>query len=74
MDKRNRSQNIPRTMACRWESALLASWNYGELAEENDDDESDDSGDEFELQMCTDSSDNDVEELQNSLPSEYEDK
>jgi hypothetical protein len=37
-------------------------------------DESGDSDDEFELQMCTDSSDDDVEELWNNLPSDDEDE
>jgi hypothetical protein len=56
------------------ESAVLAGWDYGKLAEDDDDNESDDSDDEFEFRMCTDSSDDNVEELQNSLPCDDEDE
>jgi hypothetical protein len=44
------------------------------LAEDDDNDESDDSDNEFELQMCTDSSNDGVKELWNSLPSDDEDE
>jgi hypothetical protein len=54
------------------ESAVLAGRDYGELAE--DDDESDDSDDEFELRICIDSSDDDAEELRNGLLSDDEDE
>jgi hypothetical protein len=56
------------------ESAVLAAWDYGELAENDDSDELDDSNDEFELRMCTISSDDDVEELRNRLLFDDEDK
>jgi hypothetical protein len=52
------------------ESAVLTGWDCGELAEYNDD-ESDDSDDDSELRMC---SDNDVEELRNSMPSDNDDE
>jgi hypothetical protein len=42
--------------------------------EDDDADKPDDSDNELELRICTDSSDNDVEELRNSLPSDDEEK
>jgi hypothetical protein len=48
------------------ESVVTAGWDDGEPAGDDDDDESDDSDDDFELRMCTDSSDEDVRELQDS--------
>jgi hypothetical protein len=54
------------------ESDGLAGWDYGDLAEGDDRDESDKADDEFELRMCIDSRNDDVEELQNSLPSDDE--
>jgi hypothetical protein len=53
------------------ESAVLAGWDHGKLVK---DDGNDDSDDEFELRTCTDSSDDDVEELPNSLSSDDEDE
>jgi hypothetical protein len=44
------------------------------LAEDHDGDELDDSEDEFELRICTDSSEENVEELRNSRPSDDEDE
>jgi hypothetical protein len=55
------------------ESTVLAGLHYGELAED-DDDESDDSDSGFELRICTDSSYDDIEELQNSLSFDGEDE
>jgi transposase len=56
------------------ESVVTAGWDYGEPAGDDDDDESDDSDDDFELRMCTDSSDEDVQELQDSPTSNEEDE
>jgi hypothetical protein len=49
------------------------SWDYGESIND-DDEESDDSDDEFELRIFTDSSDDDVRELRKRDESEDEDE
>jgi hypothetical protein len=53
---------------------VTAGWDHGEPAGDDDDDESDDSDDEFEFRMCTDSSDEDVRELQDKRRSDEGDE
>jgi hypothetical protein len=51
--------------------------DYGESVEDEDDDESDESDDsdgEFELRMCTDSSDDDIQEFRNGPDLESDDE
>jgi hypothetical protein len=56
------------------DSAVTASWAYGESIKDEDNDESDDSDGEFELRICTDSSDDDVQELRDSPELESNDE
>jgi hypothetical protein len=54
-----------------WESVVTSGWDYGE--ELGEEEESDDSGDEFELRMETDTDDEDFRSMQNGIGEEEED-
>jgi hypothetical protein len=74
MNERDRAQLLLESWNELSKSVVIAGWDSGEPAGDGDGDESDDSDDEFELRMCTDSSDEDVRELQDNLRSDEGDE